>query len=82
MIALAGMVIWYLASRRRAWRTALFVVVYLLVAITGSAVVPDAIKAVIAAPVRFTIPLTALWLVMLGDLIIGRKHRIKIGETA
>ena len=82
VIALAGMVIWYLASPRRAWRTAMFVVVYLLVAITGLSLVPDTIKGLIAAPVRFTIPLTVLWLVMLGDLIIGRTHRIKIGETA
>ena len=81
VIALAGMVIWHLASSRRAWRTALFVVVYSLVAVTGSDLVPGAIKGALVAPVRFTIPLIVLWLVMLGDLILGRARRIKIGEA-
>jgi len=74
------MVIWYLASPRQLWRTTLFAVVYLFVVMAGSAVVPDAIKNVLSAPVRFSIPLTVLWLVMLGDLTIGRTNR-QLGEA-
>jgi len=81
VIAVAGMVIWYLASPRQVWRTTLFAVVYLLVAIAGSEVVPDPIKSVLSAPMRFSIPLTALWLVMLGDLTIGRGNRLQLGEA-
>ena len=75
MIALGGMVIWYLASPRQAWRTALFAIVYLLVALTGSSVVPDAIKSVLPDQLRFSIPLTALWLAMLGQLAFTRNQR-------
>ena len=81
VIALAGMVIWYLASPRQVWRTTLFAVVYLLVVITGSEVMPDAIKSVLSAPIRFSIPLTVLWLVMLGDLTMGRVNRLQLGEA-
>ena len=80
VIAVAGMVIWYLASPRQVWRTTLFAVVYIFVVMAGSAVVPDAIKNVLSAPVRFSIPLTVLWLVMLGDLTIGRTNR-QLGEA-
>jgi hypothetical protein len=72
VIAVSGMVIWYLASSPAAWRTWLFVIVYALVSISGSDVVPDAIKGVLAPQVRFSIPLTALWLAMLGELAFPR----------
>jgi len=81
VIAVAGMVIWYLASPPFAWRTALFVIVYVLVAITGSNIVPDAIKHILASQIRFSIPLTILWLVMLAELAIMRNNRRPIAEV-
>jgi hypothetical protein len=83
VIALSGMVIWYLAcpSPRAAWRTALFAIVYFLVALTGSELVPDAVKHILASPTRFSIPLTILWLVMLGELVLVRNDRRPIGEA-
>jgi len=81
VIALCGMVIWYLASPRAAWRTALFAIVYFLVAVTGSSLVPDAIKQILAPQVRFSIPLTILWLVMLGELALVRHGRSPIAEA-
>ncbi len=68
VIALCGMIIWYLASPRSPWRTTLFAIVYFLVALTGSSLMPDAIKHILAPQLRFSIPLTILWLVMLGEL--------------
>ena len=83
MIALSGMVIWYLAcpSPRAVWRTALFAIVYFLVAVTGSDLVPDAVKHILVSPTRFSIPLTILWLVMLGELVLARNDRRPIGEA-
>src|SRR5258706_996933 len=75
VIALSGMVIWYLASPRprEAWRTALFAIAYLLVALSGTDLVPNAIKTVLPPETRFSIPLTILWLVMLGELALVRN---------
>src|SRR5438045_6406645 len=81
VIALCGMVIWLLASPRSAWRTALFAVVYFLVGLTGATLMPDAIKRLLAPEVRFSIPLTILWTVMLFDLVIVRKTGSAIAET-
>jgi len=83
VIALSGMVIWYLASPspRAVWRTALFAIVYFLVAVSGSELVPDAIKHILASPTRFSIPLTILWLVMLGELVLARNGRRPISEA-
>jgi len=81
VIALCGMVIWYLSSPRSAWRTALFAVVYFLVGLTGATLMPHAIKRILAPEVRFSIPLTILWLVMLFDLVIVRKTGSAIAET-
>ena len=81
VIALCGMVIWLLASPRSAWRTALFVVVYFLVGLTGATLMPHAIKRILAPEVRFSIPLTILWLVMLFDLVSVRKPGSAIAET-
>jgi hypothetical protein len=77
VIALSGMVIWYLASPRpqAAWRTALFAIVYFLVAVSGTDLMPDAIKHILAPQTRFSIPLTILWLVMLSELALGRNDR-------
>lgn len=77
VIALSGMIIWYIVSRRpRApWRTALFAIVYFLVAMSGTEIVPKAIKHVITPQTRFSIPLTILWLVMLGELALVRNDR-------
>src|SRR5205823_8139615 len=81
VIALTGAIIWYLASPRSAWRTLLFAIVYVLVAVTGSAVVPDVIKQILSAEIRFTIPLTILWLVMLGELTLRRNYRVLVAEV-
>ena len=83
VIALSGMVIWYLASPppRAAWRTALFAIVYFLVAVSGTEIVPDAIKHILAPQTRFSIPLTILWLVMLGELALVRNDRRPIAEA-
>ena len=75
VIAICGLVIWYLASPRSAWRVWLFVIVYSLVVLSGADVVPDLIKRILVPQVRFAIPLTILWLVMLGDLVLPRKRR-------
>jgi Glycosyltransferase family 87 len=81
VIAVVGMVIWYLASPRQAWRTALFVLVYLLVSVIGSDLVPAAIKDPLSAAIRFTVPLTVFWLAMLGDLINGWRNRLQLAEA-
>lgn len=81
VIALCGMVIWYLASPPAWWRTALFVIVYLLAAVTGSSLVPAAIKDILSPQIRFTFPLTILWLVMLGELALVRKERLAVSEA-
>ncbi|MDP9206213.1 MAG: DUF2029 domain-containing protein [Gemmatimonadota bacterium] len=75
VIAICGMVIWHLASPRSAWRTWLFVIVYVLVTISGADMVPDVIKRILTPQVRFVIPLTILWLVMLGYLALPRNPR-------
>src|SRR5439155_5649163 len=82
VIALSGMVIWYLASPRSAWRTALFAIVYLLVALSGSSLTPDAIKHIIGPQIRFSMPLTILWLVMLRQLALMRNNRRPIAAPA
>ncbi len=81
VIALCGMIIWYLASPRSPWRTTLFAIVYFLVALTGSSLMPDAIKHSLAPQLRFSIPLTILWLVMLGELALVRDGRRPIAEA-
>jgi glycosyl transferase family 87 len=81
VIAMAGMVIWFLTVNRSVWRSALFVVVYCLVAVSGSDVVPDPIKHALASTVRFSIPLTILWLVMLGELLLPQPERVVAGEA-
>lgn len=88
VIALCGMVIWYLAwlspspsSSRSTWRPAFFAIVYFLVAITGTEVVPNAIKHILPPATRFSIPLTALWLVMLGELAFVGNDRPPIAEA-
>jgi hypothetical protein len=78
VIAICGMVIWYLASPRDTWRTWLFAIVYFLVTITGADIVPQAIKRILVSEVRFAIPLTILWLVILGDLALTRRPRRSI----
>ena len=83
VIALCGMVVWYLVSPRSTWRTALFAIVYFLVALTSSSLMPDAIKQILSAQLRFSIPLTIVWLVMLGELALVRNNRrpIAAGEA-
>lgn len=81
VIALSGMVIWYLASARSALRTALFAIVYLLVAVSGADVVPNAIKQILGPDIRLAIPLTILWLVMLCELAVVRSDRVPISEA-
>ena len=81
VIAISGMVIWYLASPPAAWRTWLFVVVYALVSISGASIVPGVIKRILVHQVRFPIPLTILWLAILVDLARGRSRGSAITET-
>jgi hypothetical protein len=81
VIAISGMVIWYLASPSAAWRTSLFLVVYALVSLTGTDFIPGSIKRILVHQVRFPIPLTVLWLAMLGDLTLARRARREIAET-
>ena len=81
VIAVAGMVIWYLASPRHRWRAALFAIVYFLVVMTSTEVVPASIKSMLASQVRFAIPLTIMWLVMVAELALVRPGRPLIGEV-
>jgi len=81
VIAVTGMVIWYLASPASAWRTALFAIVYFLVSVTGSEIVPAAIKQILGPDMRLPLPLTILWLVMLGELIFARGDRLASAEA-
>jgi len=83
VIALSGMVIWYIASPRprAAWRTALFAIVYFLVAISGADLMPHAIKQILASEIRFSIPVTILWLVMGGELALARNDRRPLTEA-
>jgi hypothetical protein len=75
VIALAGMVIWHLSSRppRAGWRTVLVSLVYVLVAVSSTSVVPDALKQLLGPTIRFSAPLSLLWLVMVGDLVRTRS---------
>jgi hypothetical protein len=81
VIAICGMVIWYLASPSAAWRTTLFVIVYALVSLTGTGFIPGAIKRLLVHQVRFPIPLTVLWLAILSDLARARGDRRAMGEA-
>ena len=81
VIAMCGMVIWYLASPRAAWRSALFAIVYLLVVVSGTDLVPAAMKHILGPDVRLPLPLTILWLVMLGELAVVRSDRRPIAEA-
>jgi hypothetical protein len=81
VIAISGMVIWYLASPSGAWRTSLVVIVYALVSLTGTDFIPGSIKRILVHQVRFPIPLTGLWLTMLGELGLARGPRREITEA-
>ena len=81
VIAISGLVIWYLSSPRAAWRTSLFVIVFSLVSLVGSGFIPGAIKRILVHQARFPIPLTILWLAMLGDLARARRERRETAEA-
>ena len=81
VIAVSGMVIWLLASSRSSWRIVFFATVYALTCITGSSLTPTAVKQMLSPEARFSIPLTLLWLVMLGELLLVRPHRLELGEA-
>jgi Glycosyltransferase family 87 len=83
VIALCGMVIWYVGSPRprATWRTAVFAIVYFLVAVSGTDLVPRTIRHLLASQIRFSIPLTILWLVMLGELAFARNARRPVPEA-
>jgi hypothetical protein len=80
VIAITGMVIWLLSRPRAKWRVALFAIIYLLVSVAGTEIVPDAIKGILTPEIRFTIPLTAGWLVILGELVFARDDRGLVAE--
>lgn len=82
VIAVCGAIVWYLASPRKAWRTTLFVIVYALVVISGTDLTPGAIKHLLPAAVRLPIPLTILWLAMLGELALRGTARRPVIETS
>jgi len=69
VIAICGMVVWLLSRPPGAWRIAVFAAVYALVVLTGADPVPAAIKSILSPELRFTIPLTIGWLVILGELV-------------
>ena len=52
-----------------------------LVGLTGATLTPDAIKQLLAPEVRFSIPLTILWVVMLFELVVVRKTGSAIAEA-
>jgi len=81
VIAMCGMVIWYLASPRAAWRSALFAIVYFLVVVSGTDVVPGVMKHILGPDVRLPLPLAILWLVMLGQLAVVRSDRHPVAEA-
>jgi hypothetical protein len=81
VIAICGLVVWYLASPRAVGRTALLLIVFTLVSLTGTGVIPSAVKRILVYQVRFPIPLTILWLAMLSELIAGRYARREIAEA-
>lgn len=72
VIAMTGMVIWLLSRPRTKWRVALFTIIYVLVSLIGTDFMPDAIKRLLTPELRFTIPLTAGWLAILGELLFVR----------
>lgn len=80
VIAISGMVIWLLSRPRTKWRVALFTIIYVLVSVTGTAIVPDAIKRLLTPEIRFTIPLTAGWLAILGELVFVRNDPGLVAE--
>ena len=80
VIAISGMAIWLLSRPRVKWRVALFAVVYVLVSVSGTEIVPDAIKRILTPEIRFTIPLTAGWLAILGELVFVRDDRGLVAE--
>jgi hypothetical protein len=81
VIAMCGVVIWYLASPRNAWRSGLFVIVYSLVALTGTIFIPAAIRRLLVPDVRIPIPLMIVWLLMLWDLTLARGWRRPVPEA-
>jgi hypothetical protein len=81
VIAVSGVIIWYLAVERAAWRTALLALVFALVVLVGSDAMPDVIKRALSPDVRFPIPLTVLWLAMLFDLSRRVKSRSETLEA-
>ena len=80
VIAISGMVIWLLSRPRAKWRVAWFAIIYGLVSVTGTEIVPDAIKRFLTPEIRFTAPLTAGWLAILGELLFARGDRGSVGE--
>ena len=72
VIAVTGMVIWLLSRPRRKWRVTLFAIIYALVAVSGTDIIPDVIKQILPPEIRFTIPLTIGWLAILGELVLAR----------
>ena len=81
VIAVCGMVIWYLSSPRAVWKMILFAIAYAMVTLSGSELVPAAIKGVLSPEVRFTIPLTIVWLVAVGEFAFTRNDRHLPAET-
>ena len=80
VIAISGMVIWLLSRPPTRWRVAVFAIIYVLVSLTGPDFVPVAIKQVLTPELRFTIPLTAGWLAILGELLFARDDRGLVAE--
>jgi hypothetical protein len=81
VIAVSGMIIWYLAAERAAWRSGLLALVFALVVLVGSDAMPDAIKRSLSPDFRFPMPLTVLWLAVLFDLARPIRSRPQVLEA-
>jgi hypothetical protein len=81
VIAVSGLVIWFLVRPRAVWRTTLFAIVYLLVDVTGADFVPATIKHALSPELRFTIPLTVAWLAIFGELVFAGDNRRLVAEV-
>jgi hypothetical protein len=78
VIAICGLVIWLLSRPPAKWRFVLFAIVYALVVLAGTSPIPHSIKDVLSPEMRFTIPLTAAWLAILGEFVLTRHRSLSI----
>jgi hypothetical protein len=73
VIALSGIVIWYLTAPRLRARDVLFGLVYALTSLLSSSGVPGALKSGLTPLHRQALPVTLVWLVMQAELLSRRR---------